>query len=49
MRARRPSDRTLVVLLVAAAAVLLLAIGFAVWVNTDGPLAPVPVRSSARA
>ncbi len=49
MSGPRLSDRRLVTLLLAAAAVLLLAIGFAVWINTDPPLAPVPVPSTGRA
>lgn len=49
MSSPRLSDRRLVTLLVVAAGVLLLAIGFAAWINTDPPLTPVPVRSSGRA
>lgn len=46
---RRLTDRTLRRLLVAASVALLVAIGFAVWVNSTPPLSPVPVASSARA
>ena len=45
----RLPDRTLWILLAIALLALLLAIGFAVWVNASGPLHPVPVASSPSA
>lgn len=45
----RLPERTLWILLAIAVLALLLAIGFAVWVNNSGPLHPVPVASSPSA
>ncbi len=42
-------DRVLIGWLVAAALVLLVAVGLTAWLNAGTPLAPVPVASSARA
>ncbi|MFT4294761.1 MAG: hypothetical protein QM582_05045 [Micropruina sp.] len=49
MSGPRLSDRALKALLIVAAALLLAAAGFAVLINAEGPLAPVPVASSPRA
>ncbi len=49
MSGRRARDRVLIGWLVAAALVLLIAVGLTAWLNAGTPLAPVPVTSSARA